>query len=70
LGAVLYLFAYGLVSARRVEVDSWIFQGMNVFAGLLLITNNFYLRAYPSTALNAAWVGIAVLTLSRRFRVK
>ncbi|MEW6400326.1 MAG: hypothetical protein AB1649_00930 [Chloroflexota bacterium] len=70
IGAVAYLLAFGLVSARKVEPDSWIYQGMNVFAGLLLITNNFYLRAYPSTALNVAWVGLAALTLSRKYRGK
>ncbi len=70
LGAVLYLVAYGLVSAKKVESDSWVYQGLNIIAGTMLIINTYYLRAYPSAGLNIAWVGIAVLTLGRKFLVK
>jgi hypothetical protein len=70
LGTIMYLVAYGLVSARKVEGDSWLYQGMNFAAGILLIINTMYLRAYPSAGLNIAWVGIAVFTLGRRAWVK
>ena len=66
LGAVLYLVAYGLVSAKKVESDSWMYQGLNIVAGTMLIINTYYLRAYPSAGLNVAWVGIAMLTLGRK----
>jgi hypothetical protein len=66
LGAVLYLVAYGLISAKKVEGDSLLYQGLNILAGTLFIINTFYLRAYPSAGLNIAWVGIAVLTLGRK----
>jgi hypothetical protein len=66
-GATLYLIAYGLISAKKVEGDSWWYQGLNVVAGIFLIVNTFFLRAYPSTGLNIAWVGIAILTLGRKF---
>ena len=65
-GTVLYLIAYGLVSAKKVESDSWAYQGMNLFAGTLLIINTLYLQAYPSVGLNVAWVGIAMATLGRK----
>jgi hypothetical protein len=65
-GTVLYLIAYGLVSAKKVESDSWAYQGMNLFAGTLLIVNTLYLQAYPSVGLNVAWVGIAMVTLGRK----
>jgi hypothetical protein len=65
-GTVLYLLAYGLISAKKVEGDSWLYQGLNILAGIFLIFNTFYLRAYPSAGLNIAWVGIAVLTLGRK----
>ena len=55
LGAVLYLVAYGLVSAKKVESDSWMYQGLNIVAGTMLIINTYYLRAYPSAGLNVAW---------------
>ena len=67
-GAVLYLVAYGLVSAKRVAGDSWVYQGLNLAAGVFLVINTLYLRAYPSAGLNIAWVGIAILTLAQKFR--
>lgn len=67
-GAVLYLIAYGLVSAKKVTGDSWTYQGLNLVAGAFLIINTLHLRAYPSAGLNIAWVGIAVLTLAQKFR--
>lgn len=42
LGAVLYLVAYGLVSAKKVESDSWTYQGLNIVAGTMLIINTYY----------------------------
>jgi hypothetical protein len=65
-GTILYLIAYGLISAKKVEGDSWWYQGLNIVAGTFLIINTFYLRAYPSAGLNIAWVGIAFLTLGRK----
>jgi len=66
LGTVLYLIAYALVSLKKVEGDSVLYQGINIVAGILLIVNTYYWRAYPSLGLNAAWIGIAVFTLSRK----
>jgi len=65
-GAVLYLAAYGAISFKKVEGDSWAYQGANIAAGVLLVVNNVYLRAYPSAGLNFVWVGIAALTLIRK----
>ena len=66
IGTILFLVAYGLVSAKKVESDSWRYQGMNLIAGIFLIINTIYLRAYPSAGLNIAWVGIAFITLGRK----
>ena len=66
VGAVLFLGAYALVSLKKVEGDSAVFQGINILAGILLIANTVYWKAYPSSALNAAWIGIAVFTLARK----
>ncbi len=70
VGTILYLIAYGLVSAKKVEGDSWTYQGMNMVAGALLIINTIYLKAYPSAGLNIAWVGIAIFTLGRKVWVR
>ena len=69
-GTVLYLVAYSLVSLKKVEGDSPLYQGINIVAGVLLIINTFYWRAYPSLGLNAAWIGIAVFTLGRKYAVQ
>ena len=66
IGTILYLIAYGMVSLKKVEGDSWLYQGLNFVAGILLIINTMYLRAYPSAGLNIAWVAIAVLTLGQK----
>jgi len=68
IGTLLYLVAYALVSMKKVEGDSGLYQGMNIVAGTLLIVNTLYWRAYPSLGLNAAWIGIALLTLWRKRR--
>lgn len=69
-GAALYLIAYGLVSAKKVESDSWLYQGINIIAGVMLIIFNLDLKAYPSAGLNIAWVGIAIVTLGRKYWVR
>ena len=67
VGTILYLVAYALVSMKKVEGDSVVYQGMNIVAGALLVINTLYLRAYPSAGLNVAWIGIGLLTLGRRW---
>ena len=66
LGAALLLFAYLLVSIRRWDGDSVLYQGFNLIGGISLITNTIYYGAYPSSFVNLVWVGIAIYTLSRR----
>jgi len=70
IGAVLFLTAYALVSLKKVEGDSILFQGINIVAGIFLITNTVYWKAYPSAALNLAWIGIAIFTLRRKYLAK
>lgn len=69
-GAILFLIAYALVSLKKVEVDSLLYQGINILAGILLIINTLYLHAYPSLVMNTAWIGIAVVTLARKYSVR
>jgi hypothetical protein len=67
VGTILFLVAYALVSMKKVEGDSVLYQGMNIVAGALLVINTLYLRAYPSAGLNVAWIGIGMATLGRRW---
>lgn len=67
IGTVLYLIAYALVSAKKVEGDSILYQGMNIAAGILLVINTVYWHAYPSLGLNAAWIGIGMIALGNKW---
>ncbi len=66
-GSVLYLIAYAIVSLKKAEGDSLLYQGMNIIAGTLLVIYTVSLGAYATTALNAVWVAIGVFTLGRKW---
>lgn len=62
-GAVLVLIAYALLSIKWLQGNSFSYQAMNMTGAVLLVINSYYLRAYPSVGVNAAWVGIALISL-------
>lgn len=66
-GSILYLLAYALVSMKKTEGDSVLYQGINIFAGVLLVIYTLYLEAFATTGLNAVWVAIGLLTLGRKW---
>ena len=66
LGAISYLVAYILVSLRKLEGDSITFQVLNLAGGVCLTINTYYNTAYPATALNLAWVIIAIYTITKK----
>jgi O-antigen ligase len=66
-GSILYLVAYVLVSAKKSKGDSTLYQGVNIFAGILLVVYTLYLGAYATTGLNAIWVAIGLFTLGRKW---
>ena len=70
VGSMLYLIAYALVSIKKTEGDSVLYQGMNIIAGVMLIIYSFSLGAYATTGLNAVWAAIGVLTLGRKWLIR
>ena len=66
-GSILYLLAYALVSMKKTEGDSVLYQGMNIVAGVLLVVYTLNLQAYATTGLNAVWAAIGVFTLGRKW---
>jgi phosphatidylserine synthase len=66
-GSVLYLLAYALVSLKKADGDSALYQGMNILAGVLLVIYTLSLKAYATTGLNAVWVAIGLFTLGRKW---
>jgi hypothetical protein len=69
-GSILYLFAYALISAKKTEGDSFLYQSINITAGILLVVYTLALGAYATTGLNAVWVAIGVFTLGRKWRTR
>ena len=66
-GSILFLLAYALVSLKKTDGDSILYQGMNIVAGVLLVIYTFLLEAYATTGLNAVWVAIGLFTLGRKW---
>ena len=66
-GSILYLLAYALVSMKKTEGDSLLYQGINILAGVLLVIYTLALNAYATTGLNAVWVAIGLFTLGRKW---
>ena len=66
-GSIMYLVAYALVSMKKTEGDSLLYQGMNVIAGIFLVIYTFTLEAYATMALNGIWAIIGLITLGRRW---
>ena len=70
IGAFLLLLAYALVSFKKLQADSEIYQWLNIVASILLVINTIYYGAYPSSFVNAAWTIIAffaILTIKRNY---
>jgi phosphatidylserine synthase len=67
IGSVLYLLAYALVSMKKAEGDSVLYQGMNIVAGVMLVIYTLSLGAYATTGLNVVWVAIGLFTLGRKW---
>ncbi len=69
-GSVLYLVAYALVSLKKAESDSLLYQGMNIIAGVLVVLYSLSLGAYATTGLNATWIAIGLFTLGRKWFIR
>ncbi len=70
IGAFLLLLAYAMVSFKKLEADSLVYQGLNVAASVLLAINTIYHGAFPSSFVNIVWTIIAVfaiLTVTRKY---
>jgi hypothetical protein len=66
-GSILYLLAYALISLKKTEGDSLLYQGLNIVAGILVVIYTLSLGAYATTGLNAVWIAIGLLTLGRKW---
>ena len=68
-GAAALLYAYAMVSHKKLEGDSATYQFLNITGSLLLAANTIFYGSYPSTFVNLIWAGIAVFSIVMRNRV-
>ncbi len=66
LGAVLVLYAYFMVSVKKLAGDSLHFQAANISGAFCLVINTYYHHAYPSAVVNIIWIGIALFALKTK----
>jgi hypothetical protein len=64
-GAVLVLAAYGLVSTKRLDGDSFAYQSLNVAGAAVMLINTYVRGALPSAALNVIWIGVGLYVLAK-----
>ena len=69
LGAAFLLVAYAMVSYKKLEADSTIYQLLNVIGSVFLVANTIFYRAYPSSFVNVIWAVIAILSITTRKRM-
>lgn len=63
IGAFLVVLAYFLVSYKKVQGDSRIYQLMNLVGAIGVGINASYQEAWPSFAIQIVWGIIAILAL-------
>lgn len=68
IGSGTYLLAFALNSAEKIKSDSLAYQGMNIFAGIVMTYYTFHHGAYSATALNSVWAIIGMVTLVNKRR--
>lgn len=62
-GTLAILFAYFLVSFRKIPSNSKEYQLLNLFGAIGIIANSTIHGALPSVGLNTAWLLIALFAL-------
>lgn len=68
-GTFLIVFAYFLVSYKKVDGGNKIYQAMNLFGAIGVGSNVFHQQAYPALALQVVWGIIAIVSLLKKHRV-
>jgi len=69
VGTFFIVFAYFLVSYKKVGGDSKIYQAMNLLGAIGVGVNVFHQHAWPAVALQIVWGIIAIIALVKRQKV-
>ncbi len=65
LGAGALLYAYAMLSMRKMSGDSLVYQLINLGGAVALMVNSAAHFAWPSAVLNLIWSGIGLFALWR-----
>ena len=65
VGTSLIVIAYFLVSTKKVEGNSKIYQTLNLLGAIGVGVNVFVQHAWPAVALQVVWGIIAIISLAR-----
>jgi hypothetical protein len=65
-GAVLVLYAYFMVSTKKLTGTSLHYQSANILGAVFLMINTYFHQAYPSAIVNLIWIGIGVYSLATK----
>ncbi|MFC4532325.1 CBU_0592 family membrane protein [Sphaerisporangium dianthi] len=65
LGAGVLLYAYAMLSMRKMSGDSLAYQLLNLGGAIALMINSAAHLAWPSALLNLVWCGIGILAVWR-----
>jgi len=63
IGTFLIVLAYFLVSYKKVDGSSKVYQAMNLFGAIGVGINVFHQQAWPAVALQIVWGIIAIFSL-------
>ena len=69
MGTFLIVFAYFLVSSKRVNGNSKIYQAINLLGAIGVGINVFNQQAWPAFALQVVWGIIAITALIKKQKV-
>jgi len=69
VGMVLVLIAYGMITAKKVNSKSFLYQALNLVGAAGILVNAYYNGAYPSVALNLIWGLIAIYGLASAMKI-
>jgi len=69
VGTFLIVFAYFLVSYKKVDGSSKIYQAMNLLGAIGVGVNVFHQQAWPAVALQVVWGIIAIVALIKKQKV-
>lgn len=68
VGTFLIVFAYFLVSYKKVDGSNKIYQAMNLLGAIGVGVNVFHQQAWPAVALQVIWGIIAIVSLTKTIK--